>query len=144
LRWYHLGEGEYRGTELAIREELEPGREWPAPLEPLRVTDAPGAAVIAPTPELVPGGSLAQPWPAGSAEPLRFEYESGGAFAAASGTGSLQVELDGRTAADVAIDGPGLYELTSHQASERHEAELRGGGEALVYSIQFAPGAPPR
>ncbi|HEX2358464.1 MAG TPA: hypothetical protein VHH72_01475 [Solirubrobacterales bacterium] len=144
LRWYQLGEGEYRGAELAIREELEPDREWPPPLDPLRETDAQGAAVIAPTPELLPGGSLAHPWRAGSEQPLRFEYESGGAFAAATGAGSLRIELEGGAAAEVAIDGPGLYELSTHPTSERHAVELSGSAEALVYSIQFAPGAPRR
>ena len=144
LRWYHLGEGDYDGTELAIREQLESEREWPPPLEPLRETDAAGTAVIAPSPELVPGGSLERPWSTASGEPLRFDYEAGGAFAAATGTGSLRVELDGGAATDVAIDGPGLYELASHPASERHAVELEGGGEALVYSIQFAPGSPAR
>src|SRR5262249_27998997 len=61
LRWYHLGEGEYQASEEAIREALaDAGSEhdWPPLLEPLRPTDAPGVKVIAPTPELFPGGSV--------------------------------------------------------------------------------------
>jgi hypothetical protein len=146
LRWYQLGEGAYRETELAIREQLDGGDaegEWPPPLDPMRDTDAPGATVIAPTPELLPGGSLERPWRAGAGGPLRFEYEAGGAFAAATGTGSVEVVLDGARGREVAIDGPGLYELASHPVSERHEAELSGRA-ALVHSVQFAPGAPAR
>ncbi len=65
LRWYHLGEGDYAGTEEAIREALEESgaeRKWPPPLEPIRPSDAPGAEVIAPTPEIFPGGSTEEPW----------------------------------------------------------------------------------
>ena len=55
LRWYQLGEGEYAATEMAIREALEeagdPGGDWPAPLQPLRAGDAPGARVAAPSAE---------------------------------------------------------------------------------------------
>jgi len=58
LRWYHLGEGEYAGTEEPIRETLADSgaeREWPPLVEPMRPSDAPGATVIAPTPEPLSG-----------------------------------------------------------------------------------------
>ena len=57
LRWYHLGEGDYAGTEKAIREALPEkngGRESPPLLEPLRPSDVPDVKVIAPTPEVLP------------------------------------------------------------------------------------------
>src|SRR5918995_1068670 len=65
LRWYHLGEGEYAGTEEAVREALEEAgaeREWPPTVEALRPSDVPGMEVIAPTPEQFPGGSTEEPW----------------------------------------------------------------------------------
>ena len=68
LSWFHFGEGDYLGTEEAIQAELREQdalRELPAPLEPLRATDAPGARVMAPTPEVFPGGSWERPWTAG-------------------------------------------------------------------------------
>ncbi|MGZ5330780.1 MAG: hypothetical protein ACXWFH_05685 [Solirubrobacterales bacterium] len=143
LRWYHLGEGDYRETELVIREELseEGNGGWPEPLEPLRPSDAPGAHVIPPSPELLPGGSLEVPWTPGG-EPIAAAYEAGGAFAAADGTGELLPALDGRELEAVEVSGPGLYELASHPVSERHCLELAASGSVSVYSLQFAPGVP--
>src|ERR671916_243154 len=46
LRYFHYGEGDYDGTEEAIQEvllEIDPDAELPAPLEPFRPADAPGA-----------------------------------------------------------------------------------------------------
>src|SRR3954462_995312 len=59
LRWYHFGEGDYAATEEAIQEELreiDALRELPAPMDPVRASDAPDAAVMPPTPELFPAG----------------------------------------------------------------------------------------
>ena len=53
LAWFHFGEGEYRATEEAIQAELREQdalRELPAPMEPLRPTDAPGREGHAPHP----------------------------------------------------------------------------------------------
>ena len=58
LRWAHEGEGEYAATEEAIQEELRLGdisADLPAPMEPLRPTDAPGVLVPVPTPEVLAG-----------------------------------------------------------------------------------------
>ena len=60
LSWFHFGEGDYAGTEEAIQAELREQdalQDLPAPLAPLRATDAPGARVMAPSPEVFPGGS---------------------------------------------------------------------------------------
>src|SRR3954468_9238496 len=57
LRWFHFGEGEYAATEEAIQDELralDALAPQPAPLEPLRTTDAPVAIVVGPSPELFP------------------------------------------------------------------------------------------
>ena len=65
LRWYHLGEGDYAATEEAIREALSESdgdHDWPPLLEPIRPSDVPEVKVIAPTPELFPGGSTEEPW----------------------------------------------------------------------------------
>src|SRR4051794_4304263 len=45
---YHYGEGEYEDTELAVQaalSEIEPDLDRPAPLEPLRPEDEPGAVL---------------------------------------------------------------------------------------------------
>ena len=89
LAWFHFGEGEYRATEEAIQAELreiDALRELPAPMAPIRPTDAPGETVIAPTPELFPGGSWERPWIAGEdGEALEVPYEAGGAHVTAEG-----------------------------------------------------------
>jgi len=147
LRWYHLGEGEYQATEEAIQEALRDaapnGHEWPPPLGPLRPSDAPGAKVVAPTPELFPGGAPERPWRAGpQAEPLALDYEAGGAYAAVDGNGEINARLDGEPLEPIAVPHPGLYELTAHERTERHSLELEPSSELSIYSVQFAA-APP-
>jgi hypothetical protein len=147
LRWFHFGEGAYRDTELAIQEELRPAADsLPPPLAPLRPTDAPDATVIAPTPELLPGGSLRDPWEPGEDEPrVSLEYEGAGAFASADGEGELAVVLDGDARTATAIAGPGLYELARHHHDhhERHALRIEAAAGVRVWSISFAPGVPP-
>ena len=94
LAWAHFGEGEYRATEEAIQEELreiDALRELPAPMAPLRPTDAPGIEVIAPTPELFPGGSWEQPWTASEEDPaLALDYQAGGVYVTVEGEGDAR------------------------------------------------------
>jgi hypothetical protein len=139
LRWYHLGEGDYEATELAIREELSgSGSEgpWPETLPPLRAGDEAGARVMPPTAELLPGGSPERPWAGG---PLEVPYEAGGAFLAAGGAGEVAVRLDGEPRDPVAIDRPGLHPVAVHERHERHRLELEPGPGVEIYSVQFAP-----
>src|SRR3954447_2209504 len=95
----HFGEGEYRETEEAIQTELreiDALQELPEPLAPLRPTDAPGAPVIPPTPEVFPGGSWERPWIAGEdGEDLALDYQASGSYATVEGEGDLEVEIDG-------------------------------------------------
>jgi hypothetical protein len=146
LRWYHLGEGEYAGTEEAIRETLAEGNgdhDWPPLVEPLRPSDAPDAKVIPPTAEIYPGGSTEEPWPqAESDRRLEIEYEAGGAYAATDGEGEIAIEVDGDQRERIAVRFPGLHELTTHERSERHSLRLEPSPGLLVYSIQFAAGIP--
>jgi hypothetical protein len=146
LRWYHLGEGDYAGTEEAIREELSGsgnGHEWPPLLEPLRPSDAPNAKVIPPTPEIFPGGSTEEPWPKAEADSvLELEYEAGGAFAATDGDGEIIIRLDDDTLGSIPITHPGLHELTSHERTERHALTLEVSPGLRIYSVQFAAGVP--
>jgi hypothetical protein len=148
LRWYHLGEGDYDGTEEAIREELAGsgnGRDWPPLVDPIRPSDVPGAEVIAPTQEVFPGGSTEDPWPQADADRLlQLDYEAGGAFAATDGEGEIFLRVDGETAEPVRVAHPGLQELTSHDHTERHRLELEPSPGVLIYSIQFAAGVPRR
>ena len=141
LRWYHLGEGDYADTEREIQAALGSARsEWPEPLEPVRPSDAPGAGVIAPTPEVFPGGSTEEPW-AGEGN-IELTYEAGGAYAATDGTGEIAIRLDGAEREPIEVTRPGLQELTAHESTERHSLELRPSSGVRVYSVQFAAGVP--
>jgi hypothetical protein len=146
LAWFHFGEGEYRGTEEAIQSELrelDALRELPEPMAPLRPTDAPGEVVIAPSPELFPGGTWERPWIAGEdGEVLVAPYEAGGAFVTAEGDGEIALELDGSPAAPIAIDGAGLYPLAEHSGHEHHTLDLRPSPGIRIWSISFAAGVP--
>jgi len=146
LAWFQFGEGEYRATEEAIQDELreiDALRQLPEPLAPLRPTDAPGAAVMPPSPEIFPSDSWEQPWVAGEAEDeLAVEYAAGGAWLTAEGTGEIAVELDGVAAATVAVEAPGLYPLASHPRHELHRVVLRPDPGLRIWSLSFEPGLP--
>lgn len=146
LAWFHFGEGEYRDTEEAIQGELREEdalRELPAPLDPRRATDAPGAKVMPPTEELFPGGSWERPWVAGAdGEELEVDYEAGGAHATIEGAGTIDLALDGRPADPVVVDGAGLYRLAEHPRHERHSLLIRPSPGLRVWSVSFAAGVP--
>jgi hypothetical protein len=142
LGWFHFGEGEYLATEEAIQEELrelDALRELPEPMAPLRGSDAPGAKVMPPTPEIFPGGSWEEPW---MGEELAVAYEAGGAHATIEGEGELTVVLDEGKAHTVAVDGPRLYPLAEHGHHEPHRLTLRAAGELRIWSVSFAAGLP--
>ncbi len=142
LSWFHFGEGEYLGTEMAIQEELrelDALRTLPEPMAPLRPSDSPGARVMPPTPELFPGGSWEQPWTGGK---LELDYEAGGAYATIEGTGTLSVTIDGGKTHHLQIDGSRLYELTSHERHESHHLQLEPSPALQIWSISFAAGIP--
>jgi hypothetical protein len=146
LRWFHFGEGEYAATEDAIQEELmavSPTLDLPDPLPPVRPVDAPGALVARPTPELLPGGSISEPWQAsGPEDALTVDYEAGGAWASVDGEGELEVLLDGGQPLKVTVDVPGAYELSAHERHEPHWISLSVAGDVAVYAITFAAGLP--
>jgi hypothetical protein len=145
LAWFHFGEGEYRATEEAIQDELRESdalRDLPAPMEPLRPTDAPGAKVMPPTPELFPGGSWERPWTAGEdGDTIEIPYEAGGAYATVEGAGQLTIDLDGNVSS-IEVDGPALYSLSEHPRHERHQLLLKPAPGLRVWSVSFAAGLP--
>jgi hypothetical protein len=142
LAWFHFGEGEYRATEEAIQAELREQdalRALPEPMGPLRPSDAPGAKVMPPTPELFPGGSWEQPWIAGGdGEELEISYEAGGAYATVEGTGELALSIDGRAGEPIEIDGAALYRLAEHSQHEAHNLTLRPSPGLRIWSLSFA------
>lgn len=145
LAWFHFGEGEYRGTEEAIQAELreiDALRSLPEPMAPLRPSDGPGERVMAPTPELFPGGSWERPWTAGEdGESLEVEYEAGGAFVTVEGKGEITVEIDGGSE-PVPVSEPGLYALAEHARHESHALALRPSPGLRIWSVSFAAGVP--
>ena len=146
LRWYHLGEGDYAATEEAIREAL-PERngkgDWPPLLEPIRPSDVQDVKVIAPTPEIFPGGSTEEPWSSAEGDgSIEVDYEAGGAYAATDGEGRIAVTIDGEEQEPIEVAHPGLQELTLHERTERHALRIEPSPGLLIYSIQFAAGLP--
>ncbi len=146
LAWFHFGEGEYRATEEAIQEELREEdalRTLPEPMEPLRDTDAPGAPVMPPTPEVFPGGSWERSWTAGEdGDELEIAYQAGGAYATVEGQGEIAVSIDGESLEPIEVDGAGLYPIAEHHRHEAHEIALRPTSGLRVWSVGFAAGAP--
>jgi hypothetical protein len=146
LAWFHFGEGEYTATEEAIQAELlelDALRALPAPMPPLRESDAPWARVIPPSEEVFPGGSWERPWTAGEdGEALELSYGAGGVFAALEGPGELELELDGGESRSLRVDSPGLYPLFEHRRHERHSLVLRPSPGLRVWSVSYAAGVP--
>ena len=146
LTWFHFGEGEYEGTEGAIREalvEARPEVELPPPGEAIRASDLPGAVVVPPTEEKFPGGSPSDPWRASADRPaVEMDYSAGGAHAAVDGNGELVVSLDGGEPRRIVVEGPGLYELAEHPRHESHRLQLRPSEDVRVWSLSFSPGVP--
>ncbi len=142
LTWFHFGEGEYHATEEAIQAELREQdalQALPEPMDPLRPSDAPGAKVMPPTPELFPGGSWEEPW---TGDDLEVPYEAGGAYATVEGSGTLDVTVDGSAATQIEIDGPALYELSDHPQHELHTISLHPSQGLRIWSLSFAAAVP--
>jgi hypothetical protein len=146
LSWFHFGEGEYLGTEMAIQEELrelDALRSLPEPMQPLRPSDGPGAKVMPPTPEIFPGGSWEQPWSASVQEPsLTIDYAAAGAHATIEGEGELGIEIDGDVLRALPVDGPRLYSLAEHEHHGPHQLTLEPPASSRIWSISFAAGVP--
>jgi hypothetical protein len=142
LAWFHFGEGEYLATEEAIQAELREQdalRALPAPMAPLRPSDAPGAKVMPPTPELFPGGSWERPW---TGDALEVPYAAGGAYVTVEGEGEIGVELDGSVLDSVSISDSSLYTLVEHPRHESHTLTLELSPALRIWSVSFSAGVP--
>ncbi len=145
LRWAHQGEGEYQATEEAIQDELrlaDVTADLPPVMEPLRPTDAPGALVAVPTPEIFPGGSEAKPWvPEGDGSELVVRYEAGEAWVVADGEGEIGIEVDGEPGGSITVAGSALERIGGTGPHEAHRVALDVAKGVRVWAISFAPGA---
>ncbi len=113
-------------------------------MAPLRPTDGPGARVMAPSPEIFPGGSWERAWTAGEdGEELALDYEAGGVFATVEGSGEIAAELDGEWGDPIAAGpAPGLLTIAEHPRHEAHSLVLRPSPGLRVWSVSFAAGVP--
>jgi hypothetical protein len=138
LKWFQFGEGEYRSTEDAIREAVAPEDELPERMEPVRETDVEGVEVIAPSSELMPGGE--GPWTVTEhGDSFEVEYEAGGVYLTASGSGKLAIGLDGERIGEVTVDGPGLYPIVPEGRHAGHRLLVEIEGEPEIWTIAFSP-----
>lgn len=85
LRYYHFGEGLYQESETQIQKllgEVNPGLDFPRPMEPVRESDRPGAVCYRVTPELYLGYARGQFGnPAGVARDRAADYTDPGRHA---------------------------------------------------------------
>jgi hypothetical protein len=116
---YHYGEGAYAECELAICELLAISRE---PLEPLRLEDAPGALLAAPSPDRL-------------VEPFDGPYEAGAVWAVLDGKGSARA--CGR---ELRVAHPGAYLLAEHEHHSAGELTLELDGRVRCDGVLFTPG----
>ncbi len=118
LSHYHYGEGAYDETEQAIQELC--GVERPL-LEPLRPEDVPGAVLVPQTEDTE--GLYQGP------------YEAGGVWAVLDGAGTARA--NDRV---VEVDGPGCYELISHERSTSGTLALALSEGVRCHAVCFTPG----
>jgi thiol-disulfide isomerase/thioredoxin len=115
---FHLGEGGYAETELAIQRLLGVERE---PLAPVRPEDVPGVLLPAQTED--------------QAGPYSGPYEAGGVWAVLSGSGSVTAN-----GAEVAVEHPGAYPLIEHDRHTAGVLDLQVGGGVTCHAVCFTPG----
>jgi hypothetical protein len=146
LRWAHQGEGEYQATEEAIQEELrlaDVTADLPAPMEPLRPTDAPGALMPPPTPEAFPGGSATEPWtPEPGGSEMLIEYAGGEAWVVIDGAGTIMVAVDDEPTEVIEVPPAALAKLAGSGLHEQHSVRLGVSEGVRIWAASFAPGAP--
>jgi cytochrome c biogenesis protein CcdA/thiol-disulfide isomerase/thioredoxin len=167
VRYYHFGEGDYEETEAAIRTLLGPGappasglaeeglRELVTPESYLgwqRLARHAGtdvqrdreAAYEPPTKlaenELAFGGFWTvedERAVAGRDATLRLRYRARDVFLVLTGTGSVQVVVDGRAERRVRVTGDRLYTLVEREEVGDHLLELRLDPGLAAYAFTF-------
>jgi thiol-disulfide isomerase/thioredoxin len=122
LAEYHLGEGAYAETELAIQELVGIARD---PVGPLRPEDDPESRIVVPTPDQP--GAYSGP------------YGAGGVWAVLGGSGELNVNGE-----SYEVRWPGAHLLLSHERHVDGVLDLDVGDGVTCYATCFTPGlAPP-
>jgi hypothetical protein len=121
LHSYHYGEGAYDETEAEIAALLGVD---PAPPAPLRPEDAPGAALVVPTPEQP--GAFSGPYEAGAAWAVLEPHARGAAIA-----------VNGR---ELAVPHAGCFALAEHPRHTAAVLELDTGPGVTCHAVQFTAG----
>jgi hypothetical protein len=142
LRHHHFAEGGYEQTERAIQElllEIHGELDLPELMPPLRPTDHADALVKAPTPHryLADDRSGRE---VGAGDELSVRYQGASAAAVLNGSGTVELEVDGRLRRLIQLDGPRLYKLVESGGHEEHELKLRFREPARAYAFSFAAG----
>lgn len=146
LAWSQLGEGAYEELESILREVIEeagsaPVDGWPDPIEPIRPTDRTGARLIAPSEEMLVGGSLENPWSTGDGgTAIEASYRGEAAFASIGGAGRIGVQSDGGDFEELLVEGPELVELAAHEEIGDHTIVISPEPGIEIYSLSFTPG----
>jgi thiol-disulfide isomerase/thioredoxin len=121
---YHLGEGAYAETELAIQELLGVARE---PLEPMRPEDAPGARLLPQTRDQ-PGAYSGR-------------YEAGEVWVVLDGQGTLDVGGEPQPEVrSVRVSHAGAYRVIGHPRNTAGVIELTPGAGVSCHATCFTPG----
>lgn len=144
LGWFHFGEGEYLATEEAIQEELrqlDALQALPEAMDPLRATDAPGIKVMPPSNELIPTGSLEEPFVVKREDQgMEIPYAAGGIYVTAEGEGDIRLIFDNDPIDPVEVTNPGLYALAEHEWHEPHRVGILPKPGMRIWAVSFAPG----
>jgi hypothetical protein len=123
LHSFHYGEGAYDETDAEIAALLGVDAD---PLEPLRPEDAPGAALVVPTPEQP--GAFSGPYEAGAVWAV-LEPRAGAADAT--------IGVDG---AALAVPHAGCFALVEHARHTAAVLELEVGDDVTCHAVQFTAG----
>jgi thiol-disulfide isomerase/thioredoxin len=118
LAEFHIGEGGYAETELAIQALLGVERDV---LEPVRATDVPGM--------LLPAQTEDQPGP------YSGPYEAGAVWAVLDGNGVAHAN-----GVEIGVDHPGAYALIEHDRHTAGVLELEIGDGVTCHAVCFTPG----
>ena len=118
---FHLGEGGYAETELAIQELLGVERELVSPVHP---EDVPDVQIVAQTPDQP--GAYSGP------------YAAGAVWVVVEGSGTLMVND-----AAVGIDAPGALRVVEHSQHTEAVIDLRPDAGVTVHATCFTPGVAP-
>jgi hypothetical protein len=121
LHSFHYGEGAYDETEAELAALLGVDA---APLEALRPEDAPGAALVVPTPEQ--RGAFSGPYEAGAVWAV-LEPRASGAAIAVNG-------------AALAVPHAGCFALVEHAHHTAGVLELAVGDDVTCHAVQFTAG----